>query len=106
MVLCDTNILIALFKGDLVLRNQLSQIGQNQIIISDVTCAELIYGVLNKNELNQLLKYLNKLQNIPINQVISAKSIELLTKYSLSHKLNLPDALIAQHYIMSYRFIP
>ena len=50
---------------------------------------------MNKRELNQLLKYLQKLKNIPVNQVISTKSIELLSHYSLSHNLNLPDALIA-----------
>ena len=40
-------------------------------------------------------KDLNKLTILPINSSISTSSVELIEKYSITHKLSLPDAFIA-----------
>ena len=66
-----------------------------QIAISAVTRAELYYGAINKTELIQIQKQLNLFQNFPIDQDISSQFIQLMAQYSLSHKLAIPDALIA-----------
>ena len=66
-----------------------------QIAISAVTRAELYYGAINKTELIQIQKQLNLFQNFPTDQDISSQFIQLMAQYSLSHKLAIPDALIA-----------
>jgi len=95
VILCDTNIIIEFYKGNEAIISELKKIGQKNIAISIVTVAELIYGAINKKELQQIKRDLSTLRTILIDDEISYKHIELLTEYSLSHRLNLPDALIA-----------
>ncbi len=95
MILCDTNILIEVYRDNAKIIETLKQIGQDNIAISDVTCAELLYGARDKKELQIIRKDLNKLIILPIQTSISNLAVELVEKYALSHKLSLPDALIA-----------
>ena len=95
MILCDTNILIEIYRGNLDIIQTVKSIGQHNIAVSDVTCAELLYGARNKKELQTIRKDLNKLIVLPIETSISALAVDLIEKYTLSHKLFLPDALIA-----------
>ena len=95
MILCDTNILIEFYKNNTATVNELHQIGSQNLAISVITRAELYYGAINKNELNRIQKHLDLLQNIHIDPPISEQFIQLMANYSLSHKLTIPDALIA-----------
>jgi tRNA(fMet)-specific endonuclease VapC len=95
MILCDTNILIEIYRDNAKIIEAVKQIGQENIAVSDVTCAELLYGARNKKELQTIRKDLNKLTVLPIQSSISSLAVELVEKYALSHKLSLPDALIA-----------
>ena len=95
MILCDTNILIEIYSDNAQIIETVKQIGQGNIAISDVTCAELLYGARNKKELKAIRKDLNKLTVLPIQSSISKLAVELVEKHALSHKLSLPDALIA-----------
>lgn len=95
VVLCDTNILIEVYKGNIDVIERLTDLGQNNLAISDVTAGELMYGARDKNELKIIRGDLKKLINLPITSEISNLAMELVAKYCLSHKLALPDALIA-----------
>ncbi len=95
MILLDTNILIEMYKGNEVIIHRIKVIGQNNIAISDVTSAELLFGARNKDELKILKKDIEKLTTVSISTNISKLAVNLVEKYSLSHKLSLPDALIA-----------
>ena len=95
MILLDTNILIEMYKGNEVIIHRIKMIGQNNIAISDVTSAELLFGARNKDELKILKKDIEKLTTVSISTNISKLAVNLVEKYSLSHKLSLPDALIA-----------
>ena len=95
MILCDTNILIEFYKNNPEIINQLRLIGVDKLAISAITQAELYYGAINKVELNQIKKHLKLLRILPLDAMISTKFIELMETYSLSHKLTIPDALIA-----------
>jgi len=94
-LLCDTNILIEVYRDNQSVINTLKQIGQANIAVSDVTCAELFYGARNKAELKVFRKDIDTLTVLPILPQISKKAIILVEQYCLSHKLALPDALIA-----------
>jgi len=60
-----------------------------------VSCAELLFGARNKKELQAIRNDIDSLIVLPIEASISVLSVNLVEKYSLSHKLSLPDALIA-----------
>jgi tRNA(fMet)-specific endonuclease VapC len=95
MILCDTNILIEFYKNNTAIIQELRQMGSQNLAISVITKAELYYGAVNKNELKRIQKHLDLLQNIPIDRPISEQFIQFMANYSLSHKLTIPDALIA-----------
>lgn len=95
MILCDTNILIEFYKNNPTIVNELRLTGIDRLAISVITQAELYYGAINKTELLKIQKHLNLLPNFPIDNQVSAQFIQLIGHYSLSHKLAIPDALIA-----------
>jgi tRNA(fMet)-specific endonuclease VapC len=95
MILCDTNILIEFYKNNPAIVSELRKIGVEKISISIITKAELYYGAINKAELLKIQKHLNLLHDFPIDNQVSIQFIQLMERYSLSHKLTIPDALIA-----------
>ena len=95
MILCDTNILIEFYKNNSQVISELRDIGLNQLAISAITQAELYYGVINNVELKKIKKHLELLHIFPVDIMVSTQFIELMETYSLSHKLSIPDALIA-----------
>lgn len=95
IIICDTNIFIEVYRGNSQISDTLRSIGYENIAVSDVTRAELFYGARNRNELSKIEKDLNQFIHFSINSNISKLAIDLVRKYSLSHNLNLPDALIA-----------
>lgn len=94
-VILDTNIVIELYKGNREVRNKCMDIGERLLYISEVTVAEFHFGALNKKEIPIIKKHLNKFTWIPVNESISGTFVDLMTKYSLSHKPYLGDMLIA-----------
>jgi predicted nucleic acid-binding protein len=94
MVLCDTNIFISAFNGRQATIEQLEQIGLQEIVLSAVTVMELLQGMGNKKELLQMKKKIKFYDVIHINENISAKAIEFIDAYKLSHGLQIPDAII------------
>ena len=95
MILCDTNILIEFLKGNASIVQQLRVIGQTQIAVSAITQAELLFGARDKLEMQSLQKMLLSVQVFPVIPAISDRFIQLITSYSLSHRLAIPDAWIA-----------
>jgi tRNA(fMet)-specific endonuclease VapC len=63
--------------------------------MSSVTAGELIFGAYDKRELQNIRKDIDSLTILPLNENISNQFIDLMTAYSLSHNLDLPDSLIA-----------
>lgn len=95
MVLLDTNIVIEIYKNNPLIISEIMQIGEENICISIITAGELLYGALNRQELNFIRKNLKTITNIKIDNVVCDKFIEIMDNYSLSHNLKIPDGLIA-----------
>jgi predicted nucleic acid-binding protein len=91
-VLVDTCIFIDIFRGNKQLYQDLLK---QKIFVSSIVYMELIQGSRDKIEFKKIEKFLEKLQIIEVNQKISKKSLELMKKYSLSHGLLIPDAIIS-----------
>jgi len=94
-VICDTNILIEYFKNNTEVASTIFDIGEKNILISSITAGELYYGAFNKNELRKIKRKLDLLVIIPINENICDIYEKLMYRFSLSHKISLPDAFIA-----------
>ncbi|MGB4958893.1 MAG: PIN domain-containing protein [Saprospiraceae bacterium] len=90
MILCDTNIFIEIYRGNFEIIHLVESIGQHNIAISDVTCAELLYGARNKKELQAIRNDMDKLTELPIVAEISNMAVQLIEKYALSYRFRTP----------------
>ena len=90
--LSDTNVFIAVFKGDAKLK---TLIENSDSAINTIVYLELIQGAKNKIETEKIEKYLVQFELLHFDQATSQKAIELVRSYSKSHGLMLPDAIIA-----------
>jgi len=107
MILCDTNIFIEIYRrNDKVRTVILEKIGYENIVISDVTRAELFYGAINKTELQMIRRDISKIPVLHIDPYISQMAVDIVEKFCLAHKTDLEDALIAataiSHHIELY----
>lgn len=95
MILCDTNVIIEVLKGDERTINIIERIGLGNVAISSITVMELYFGAINKRELNKIKKYLNVLRILHFDSDISKLAVSLIEKFCKSHGLQIPDAIIA-----------
>lgn len=95
MILCDTDIIIELYRNNENIITELKNIGEENIAISVITAGELFYGALNKTELKQIERDVKCLDIKFVNEEISVLFYNLMVEYSSSHKISIPDALIA-----------
>lgn len=102
IILCDTDIIIELYRNNQEIISELHKIGTNNIAISIITAGELVFGALNKSELHQIQKDIKSLKNIHLDTETGNIFLNLMSKYSLSHKLKVPDALIASTAIANH----
>jgi predicted nucleic acid-binding protein len=90
----DTDVLIWYMKGN---QNAYKVIENSKhFFISVVTYMELVQGMRNKNELNNLRKALNAWGSkiLYISEEISVKAMFFVEQHFLSHSIQLADALI------------
>ena len=93
VILCDTNILINLFRynDESTKQNLIGSIP----IINIVSKFELLQGVKSKEDFQKISKALKSFSIIPINDTISGIAESIFEKYLLSHYPSIPDMLIA-----------
>ena len=94
LVLCDTNIFINWFNQHEPTIGKLQEIGLENIAVSVITIMELIEGVDNKQQLQQLKKKISNYYIVDFNENISKLSLQYIESYNLSHSINIPDAII------------
>jgi len=87
-LLVDTNVIIRHLSGD---EKSETALEGAALYISSITYAELLAGQLNKQEEEILVDYLNSVHIIHTNDFV-CQTAGLLRR---SHKIKLPDALIA-----------
>jgi tRNA(fMet)-specific endonuclease VapC len=95
MILCDTNILIELYKGNPDIIRNLHQIGLKRMAVSIITKAELFYGAKDKTELAKIERQLALCHCYGLDDAVSALFLKLMQQYCLSHRASIPDMLIA-----------
>jgi len=95
MILCDTNVLIEFYKGNSIVKETFRLIGLPNLSVSVITVGELYYGAKDKRELAKLQKHLLMLNRLQLDADISAIFLKFMGEFVLSHKLSVPDGLIA-----------
>jgi tRNA(fMet)-specific endonuclease VapC len=95
IVLCDTDVIIEFYRNNPDIIAELKKIEQQNIAVSTITAGEIIYGALNKKELVQIKKDIRNLILIDIDNKTCDLFLYLMSKYTLSHKLAIPDGFIA-----------
>lgn len=95
MVIFDTNILIELYRGNLVVQVEIQQIKSDIFYISSITAAEFMVGAQDKADFQRIEKHLKKYTIIPVNGDISDIFIDLFRTHTLSHRPAVADTLIA-----------
>lgn len=94
-MLVDTDVLIWHLRGYPQATRRLDQLPN--LTISSVTYLELLQGMRNKAELVAVQKMLQRRQTVtlPITEAITHRAKELMEAMTLSHGLQMGDALIA-----------
>jgi len=94
-LIIDTDVLIWYMRGNKKARNAIEKNATFQISV--VTYMELIQGMRNKFELQELRKALKNWNThvLFINEEISSKALFFVERFFLSHSIELADALIA-----------
>lgn len=95
MVIFDTNILIELYRGNNLIKEQVLAIDYNIFYISSISVAEFLAVARNKEDMAIISQQLDKYTHLPIPVEISNLFLMLFQKYNLSHKPGIPDTLIA-----------
>ncbi len=93
--ICDTCVLIDYLRGKNEVRQKLQQDKERGLGMSSVTYMELMVGALNKREVGIIKKAFLNFEVVEISESISVKAKNLIEKYTKSHGLLIPDALIA-----------
>ncbi|MEY4875313.1 MAG: hypothetical protein RL708_462 [Bacteroidota bacterium] len=94
-IICDTNILIHLTMGSIETIKAIQEIGEANVVLTSITVMELTRGMKNKKELQQIHKKINNINVLHFDEAISFLAMNLISKFHLSHGLEIPDAIIA-----------
>ena len=95
IVLCDTDVMIEFYRGNPEVIAELKKIGQKNIALSYITVGELIFGAFDKRDLAKLKKSIEQLILLDIDNKTCETFVKLLSIYTLSHRLAVPDSFIA-----------
>ncbi|MDQ6889975.1 MAG: type II toxin-antitoxin system VapC family toxin [Bacteroidota bacterium] len=96
MVLIDADVMIELMRKNYSAKSFLvNEVGNENIILSCITVAEILQGANNKENLHQINKLLNQYIVIPIDYQVSGIFSTLFQKYVLSHGTGISDTLVA-----------
>ena len=94
-MLVDTDVLIWHLRGYPQATRRLDQI--DALMLSAVSCLEVLQGTRNKAELVAVKKMLQRRAAtlLPVSEAITQRAIDLMKSITLSHGLQMGDALLA-----------
>ena len=94
-MLVDTDVSIWHLRGNSKARDFFNDPGPKAI--SAVSYMEIVRGLRNKEEARRWKSLLNgyEIEVLPVEEAVSAKAMFWMDEFSLSHGLEIPDALIA-----------
>ena len=95
-LLIDTDVLIDVSRGVRVAIAELDRLRTDyELATTVITRMEMIVGCLNREDLEDLKRFLGVFQIVGMGERAAERAAALLERYRLSHGLLIPDALIA-----------
>jgi tRNA(fMet)-specific endonuclease VapC len=94
LVLCDTCVIIDFVNGHDPLLQSLHD-SQCTLFFNAIIEMELLYGAHNQRELRKIQQKLNIFRRLELHQAMLDRATHFVTTYTLSHRLNPADAIIA-----------
>lgn len=94
LLFCDTCVLIDFINEQNLILGDLQNRGFI-LFINSIIEMELLYGAHNQRELKKIQQKLSLFRRLKMDQDILDYATSLLNQYTLSHRLNPADALIA-----------
>ena len=91
----DTNIVVDYLRQKPNAVAFIENYGKANLALSPIVSMEVYQGVLNKQDLERTRKKLNGFASLPLDQPIVQLAQQLQQRYVLSHKMGIPDTLIA-----------
>ena len=97
IIILDTDVFIDYFRGVELAKDYIEGIPVNKRATTDITLMELFKGARNKEELENIDRFIkrNIFIVLPISSSPSRRAVQILRRYTLQKGLGLPDALIA-----------
>ncbi|MFI5136536.1 MAG: type II toxin-antitoxin system VapC family toxin [Sphingobacteriales bacterium] len=95
MVIFDTGILIELYRGNPVVKEEIQNIRADIFYVSSITMAEFMVGAKNKDDFKRIENQLSKYTPLPVNTEITDIFIDLFRAFTLSRRPGIADTLIA-----------
>ena len=99
-VLIDTSVFISNFRGDKTARKLLRQIGDSNIVVSQLTAIELFAGCNTIQKRKEMEKLLNSYYTAKVNSVVIEKTISLTKRYAINHNVFAADCIIAANAVV------
>ena len=99
----DSDVLIDLARGDLRAIHLIDGIISHgeRPAVSIIREMELYLGARTKSELRSVRQLVQRLQILPISEMVSVRARNLTVRFGISQGLTIPDALIAATAIVS-----
>ena len=100
-IVIDTDVLIELLDAnkpkhlEVLASLEKLEAANTKLLLSVVTKMELIQGSKNKTEVNRLLYQIESFESVELSAAVGELAFNLILKYSKSHSLKIPDAIIA-----------
>lgn len=96
MVVVDADVMIEILRKNSAVASYLrNDIGVFNIVLSAVTIAEIQQGATNKENLQQVNRFLKQYIILPVDHHISNIFSNLVQKYVLSHDTDIGDTFVA-----------
>lgn len=92
LVLCDTDVIIRLFRRDAEIEDIVTRYGESRFVISSITAAEIYFGMKRK-EARKTKELLRRFNLIYIDKAICQRMLDTLFKHT--NRLSIADAIIA-----------
>lgn len=93
--LLDTSVLVDLLRGEIRARTWIDTLDETACAISVVTAAELLAGCPNRREQRSVEREIEMYDMLWLDEMISARALELYKNFRLSHGVGFLDCLIA-----------
>ncbi|CCH52751.1 hypothetical protein BN8_01773 [Fibrisoma limi BUZ 3] len=93
MILCDTSVFFAIFRGNEAVEAELKDIGYSNAAICDITIGEIYLG-MRKSEERDTKELIRRFNRFAFTKDASRLFIEIMANL-YSRQIGVPDALIA-----------